>query len=95
MYICRDCNAYVGCYRDTNKALGRLADSELRHLCHNIDSVGKAMVMKGIGIHSSFTHCWALTHYGRSFHLPWFESDEVMSILSDSEKMIAAGLNMI
>ena len=34
MYICIDCNAYVGCYRDTNKALGRVADSELRNLKH-------------------------------------------------------------
>ena len=30
MYICRDCNAYVGCYSGTTTALGRLADAELR-----------------------------------------------------------------
>ena len=34
MYICRDCNAYVGCYRDTDKALGRLADFQLRDFKH-------------------------------------------------------------
>ena len=30
MYICRDCDAYVGCYTGTTKALGRLANKELR-----------------------------------------------------------------
>ncbi len=30
MYICRGCNAYVGCHKDSSKSLGRLADEELR-----------------------------------------------------------------
>ena len=30
IYICRDCDAYVGCYKGTTTALGRLADKELR-----------------------------------------------------------------
>lgn len=60
-----------------------------------LDSVGKAMVMKGVGIHSSFGYCWALTHYGKSFYEPWFESDVIMGILNNSEKMISAGLKMI
>lgn len=61
----------------------------------NCDSVGKAMVMKGVGIHSSFTHCWPLTHYGKSFYHPWFESDEVICILDNSERIIETGLKMI
>ncbi len=30
IYICRDCGAYVGCYKGTTTALGRLADEKLR-----------------------------------------------------------------
>lgn len=30
MYICRPCDAYVGTHRGTDKALGRLANRELR-----------------------------------------------------------------
>ncbi|QEC69348.1 hypothetical protein FRZ67_19300 [Panacibacter ginsenosidivorans] len=30
IYICRDCNAYVGVHKGTNIALGRLANEELR-----------------------------------------------------------------
>lgn len=31
IYLCRPCNAYVGVRKGTDRALGRLADSELRH----------------------------------------------------------------
>lgn len=30
IYLCRPCNAYVGCHAGTDKALGRLANSVLR-----------------------------------------------------------------
>jgi hypothetical protein len=30
IYICRDCDAYVGCYTGTTNALGMLANKELR-----------------------------------------------------------------
>lgn len=29
-YLCKACNAYVGCHPGTDKPLGRLADAELR-----------------------------------------------------------------
>lgn len=31
IYICRPCDAYVGVHKGTDDALGRLANSELRH----------------------------------------------------------------
>ena len=31
-YICRPCNAYVGCHPGTTKPLGRLANAELRSM---------------------------------------------------------------
>lgn len=30
MYLCRSCNAWVGCHKGTDKPLGRLANAELR-----------------------------------------------------------------
>lgn len=30
IYLCRKCDAYVGVHKGTNKALGRLANKELR-----------------------------------------------------------------
>lgn len=29
-YLCAPCNAYVGCHKGTDKAMGRLANAELR-----------------------------------------------------------------
>lgn len=31
IYLCKPCDAYVGCHKGTTKALGRLANKELRH----------------------------------------------------------------
>lgn len=38
VYLCRSCNAYVGCHRGTNTPMGRLANPELRRwkiMAHN------------------------------------------------------------
>ena len=39
MYICRPCDAYMGCYKGTKKALGRLANAELRKYKHEAHDV--------------------------------------------------------
>lgn len=31
IYLCRKCNAYVGCHKGTDKPLGRLANAQLRY----------------------------------------------------------------
>lgn len=33
-YYCRPCQAWVGCHKDSDKSLGRLANKELRQLKH-------------------------------------------------------------
>lgn len=33
-YICKRCDAWVGCHKGTNKALGRVANKNLRRLKH-------------------------------------------------------------
>ena len=32
IWLCRDCDAYVGCHKNTKKAYGSLANKHLRHL---------------------------------------------------------------
>ena len=44
-YICDACDAYVGCHKGTRKALGTLANSELRTL--------------RITVHQKFDYIWA------------------------------------
>jgi hypothetical protein len=70
MYICRDCDAYVGCYRGTTTALGRLANAELREAKkrahHYLDQLWKsgkygrygtyAWLSKQLGIPRELTH---------------------------------------
>lgn len=34
IYLCRPCRAYVGCHKGTTRALGRLANEELREAKH-------------------------------------------------------------
>ena len=43
-YWCGDCDAYVGCHRNTRKALGTMANQELRKL--------------RIKAHNCFDHLW-------------------------------------
>ena len=70
MYICRPCNAYVGCYKNTDHALGRLANAELRkskHIAyHYLDQIWKRrllnrsgtykMLSEAMGIPKEYTH---------------------------------------
>ena len=50
MYICRPCQAYVGCYNLTKKSLGRLADKQLRaaknRAHHFFDQLWKRKIMQ-------------------------------------------------
>lgn len=49
MYMCRPCNAYVGCYAGTTNSFGRLANAELRSLksqAHDVfDQIWKSGLM--------------------------------------------------
>ncbi|MBR3797536.1 MAG: hypothetical protein IKK36_01290 [Bacteroidales bacterium] len=68
MYICRPCDAYVGCHWSSNKALGRLANAELRkykHEAHNtFDQIWEKNLM---GRHQAYT--WLSQQLGTKRHL--------------------------
>lgn len=64
-YVCRPCGAWVGCHKGSSRALGRLADANLRRL--------------KLEAHEAFDPIWREGHISRTqaydlmssfFHLP-------------------------
>jgi len=74
MYICRDCKAYVGCYTGTERALGRLANAELREAKkrahHYLDQLWMPNKHKRYGVYSWLSRQLGIprdvTHIGMS-----------------------------
>lgn len=70
IYLCRSCDAYVGCHRGTTNAKGRLANAELREWKKNahyaFDAIWKdrhmtrreayAWLSAKMGLHVDYTH---------------------------------------
>lgn len=57
IYLCSDCDAYVGCHNGTNKAKGTLANKELRELRKKA--------------HECFDPLWKNKTYSRSSAYKW------------------------
>lgn len=64
-------------------------------ICRDPDIVGEALIMKGLGIRSSFTTCWALTHYSKSEYNPWYEDKYTVEKLKKADAIIDQGLETI
>jgi hypothetical protein len=64
-------------------------------ICRDPDIVGEALIMKGLGIRSSFTTCWALTHYSKSEYNPWYEDKYTVEKLKQADAIIDQGLETI
>jgi len=56
-WFCKDCNAWVGCHRGSNEALGTPANSELRALRHRA--------------HEAFDPLWKWGSFSRSNAYQW------------------------
>ena len=57
IYLCQPCNAYCGVHKGTTKALGRLANKELRDL--------------KIQVHAAFDAIWKNNHMRRTDAYKW------------------------
>lgn len=57
IYLCRECDAYVGCHKGSSQSLGRVADARLRHA-------------KRIA-HSYFDRIWKEGYMNRSTAYDW------------------------
>ena len=90
MYICRPCDAYVGCYKGTTKALGRLANAELRkfkHEAHGVfDFIRKKHFMK-----RAQAYTWLSKQLGteRDYtHIGMFDVDTCKKVIAVSNKYL-------
>lgn len=63
--------------------------------CMDKDIKGEAMIKMGLGVKSSFGHCWALTHYSKSEYNPWFEAQQTLDKIAYAHTLIAKGLKTI
>lgn len=93
IYICRPCNAYVGCYKGTHTALGRLANQELREAKkkahHYFDQLWKPQVQKRpleylwlsqqLGIPKEFTHI-GMSNTNQCNHIIELSRNKLLSI---------------
>lgn len=95
MYICRPCNAYVGCHKGTTNALGRLANKELREWkikAHAVfDPLWKRKMQQGFSKtksrHKAYT--WLASELGiryRDCHIGFFDVDTCKSVVEICSK---------
>ena len=68
VYLCRPCNAYVGCHDGTTRAKGRLADAELREWKKRA--------------HEAFDPIWQNRHMGRKEAYAWLSERLGMTLTS-------------
>lgn len=88
-YICKPCDAYVGCHRNTTKPLGRLANKELRRAKNNAHVVFDPLwKSKKMSRHSAYK--WLaekLQIEPRKCHIGMFDVEmckRVISVLTSS-----------
>jgi len=90
IYICRPCDAYVGCYKWRRKALGRLANAELRKYKHeaheNFDQIwGKHLMTR----HEAYT--WLSEQLGTKrnlTHIGMFDEELCKRVIELSKKYL-------
>lgn len=65
-YLCRPCDAYVGCHPETTKALGTLANAELRELRKKAHATFDPMWKAGYFNSRSAAYKWLSAEIGRT-----------------------------
>lgn len=93
MYICRACNVYVGCYKNTQRSLGRLANAELRlakHTAHeHFDRIWKSKEM--VGWYQKKAYKWLSEQLDTPLeytHIGMFELDMCEKVIELSDKFL-------
>ena len=91
IYICRQCNAYVGVHKFTNMPLGRLANAELRELkkqAHEVfDKIWKLRYKRGR--HQAYY--WLSKQLERPFdytHIGMMDEDSCRKTIEVSKKYL-------
>lgn len=93
MYICKSCKAYVGCYKNSQRSLGRLANEELRlakHTAHqHFDRIWKSKEMSGW--YQKKAYRWLSEQLDTPLeytHIGMFEIDMCEKVVELSDKLL-------
>lgn len=101
-YISRDPFSYAP--KDLSRTPSRFKYGFAKKMCDlekqiknetNLNKKGLAMVNYGLGMRSSFDHCWALTQYHLYYGDPWLLSDESGVAIKIAAKYINEGVNIM
>lgn len=99
IYLCRPCQAWVGVHRGTDKALGRLANAELREWKKNahaaFDPIWKEAVKRGAGKVEARknAYSWLTEQFGTTYqiHIGHSDVDDCKKIVAHCELFISNG----
>ena len=92
IYLCRDCDAFVGCHSGSDRPLGRLADARLReykkraHSC--FDRIWKCHFMA-----RSQAYKWlaeAMNLSGQETHIGMFNISQCQQVIQFADKKFKA-----
>lgn len=100
VYICRPCDAWVGVHKGTDRALGRLADAELREWkkkAHGyFDILWKQKMQQGIGKQKArgLAYKWLSDELGippKETHIGMFDVDKCKKVVEVCRKYHITG----
>lgn len=86
-YICRRCEAYVGCHPNTTRRLGHVANAEDRKLKMEAHEVFDTL-WKEFGIKRGDAYAWLAQQMGvkkKHCHIGWFKTDQLKKVIEVSE----------
>lgn len=97
-YLCRPCNAYVGCHRGTTNPLGRLANAELRQAkmeAHNaFDPLWKFNTFYGQRLKRAKAYEWLAGKLGidaKDCHIGMFDVSTCQRVVEICREVLEQG----
>lgn len=83
IYLCKDCRAWVGCHKGTDKPLGRLANAELREWKQNAHHLFDKL-WKGATMRRGEAYAWLAGQMGKTqqeTHIGMFDVEECKKVV--------------
>jgi hypothetical protein len=88
IYLCKDCDAYVGCHKNTRRELGSMANKELRELRTRVHDI-----IDPLWIYRRDKKAWRTKVYeklnkwwGGEFHVGWLRENDCKYVIENLER---------
>lgn len=84
IYYCHDCNAWVGCHKDSDAPLGRLANAELRNWKRGAHAVFDPLWRRRIIGNRQKAYAWLSEQMGlppEKTHIGMFDVDQCKQVI--------------